>query len=174
MADNEWPELITSLPEADIPFEGVRGWLLQGQGHQQVFFDIEPIGEVPPHRHGAQWGIMVNGEMKLTIGGETRHVKTGDSYFIPAGVQHSATFLTRCRLIDFFEDARRYTPRNEQPASLFTVEVSPQITQKFRVAGRRSHRGAAGWPIPGGPSFAKAKGGDSMIGHRKGVRDQSV
>ncbi len=108
MSDENWNELITSLPEADIPFDGVRGWLLQGPKQQQVFFDIAPIGEVPPHSHGAQWGIMVDGEMKLTIGGETHHVKTGDSYFIPAGVQHSATFLTRCRVIDFFEDVDRY------------------------------------------------------------------
>ena len=108
MSDGNWPELITSLPEADIPFDGVRGWLLQGLKHQQVFFDIEPIGEIPPHSHGAQWGIMVDGEMMLTIGGETRHIKPGDSYFIPAGVEHSATFLTRCRVIDLFEDLDRY------------------------------------------------------------------
>ena len=82
MSDNDWPELITNLPEADIPFDGVRGWLLQGPNHQQIFFDIQPIGEVPPHSHGAQWGIMVDGEMKLTIGGETRHIKTGDSYLL--------------------------------------------------------------------------------------------
>lgn len=33
-----YPEPITSLPEADIPFEGVRGWLSQGPDHQVVFF----------------------------------------------------------------------------------------------------------------------------------------
>jgi len=111
MSTTDWPELIKSLPEADIPFDGVRGWLLQGQNCQQVFFDIEPIGSVPPHSHGAQWGIMVDGEMKLTIGGETRPIRTGESYYIPAGVQHSATFLSHCRVIDFFEDADRYQIR---------------------------------------------------------------
>jgi len=29
--------------------------------------DIDPIGEVPPHSHGAQWGVVVEGEMELTI-----------------------------------------------------------------------------------------------------------
>jgi len=111
MSATHWPELITSLPQADIPFDGVRGWLLQGPNCQQVFFDIEPIGAIPPHSHGAQWGIMVDGEMMLTIGGATHHIKTGDSYVIPAGVEHSATFLTRCRVIDFFEDADRYKLR---------------------------------------------------------------
>ena len=43
----------TRLPEADIPVDGVRHRLLQGPKQQQVFFDIVPIGEVPPHSHGA-------------------------------------------------------------------------------------------------------------------------
>jgi len=114
MLDHDWPDMIKGLPEADIPFDGVRGWLLQGPDHQLVFFDIAPIGEVPPHSHGAQWGIMVDGEMHLTIGGETRHIKTGDSYFIPSGVEHAATFVTRCRVIDFFEDVDRYRAKADE------------------------------------------------------------
>ena len=66
-----FPEIITGLPEADIPFQGVRGWLSQGRDHQIVFFEIEPIGEVSAHRHGAQWGVVFEGEMELTIDDET-------------------------------------------------------------------------------------------------------
>ena len=43
-----YPQTITGLPEADIPFEGVKGWLSQGSDHQIVFFEIEAIGEVAP------------------------------------------------------------------------------------------------------------------------------
>jgi quercetin dioxygenase-like cupin family protein len=111
MTDEGWPELITGLPEADIPLEGVRGWISQAEQNQVVFFDIEPIGAVPPHSHGAQWGIMVSGEMELTIGGETRRYRAGDSYFIPEGVVHGARFLTRCRVIDVFADRDRWKPR---------------------------------------------------------------
>ena len=64
-----YPEIISELPEADIPFNGVRGWLSQGKDHQIVFFEIEPIGEVAAHKHGAQWGAVFDGEMELTIGG---------------------------------------------------------------------------------------------------------
>ena len=108
MQENDWPDLIRNLPEADIPFDGVRGWLLQSADHQLVFFDIEPIGEVPRHHHGAQWGTMISGEMDLTIGDETRRIVPGDSYYIPAGVEHGATFHTRCLVIDLFEDVDRY------------------------------------------------------------------
>ncbi len=108
MNDDSWPAMVRELPEADIPFDGVKGRLLQGAGRQLVFFDIDPIGSVPPHSHGAQWGIVVAGKMKLTIGGETKTYSDGDSYFIPAGVEHSAEFLTACRVIDLFEDSDRY------------------------------------------------------------------
>ena len=103
-----YPELIESLPDIDLDLAGVRGKLLQGVDRQVVFFEIEPIGEIPMHRHGAQWGIVVEGEMELTIGGVTRRYGPGDSYFIPAGVEHGAKFLSRVRAIDVFADADRY------------------------------------------------------------------
>ena len=103
-----FPQAITSLPEADIPFEGVKGWLSQGSDHQIVFFEIEAIGEVAPHTHGAQWGTVFNGEMELKIGGETRTYRKGDSYFVPAGVEHAAVFKQKSWLMDFFADKERY------------------------------------------------------------------
>ena len=106
---NFYPDLISGLPEADIPFEGVRGWLFQGEDHQVVFFEIDPIGEVAPHSHGDQWGTVFEGEMELTIGGETRTYRKGDRYYIPQGVVHSALFRTKTRVMDFFEDKDRYS-----------------------------------------------------------------
>ncbi len=106
--DQFYPQIITNLPEADIPFEGVRGWLSQGTDHQIVFFEMEPIGEVPEHSHGAQWGTVFDGEMELTIAGEKKIYHRGDSYFIPAGVVHKAVFTKKTRLMDFFADKARY------------------------------------------------------------------
>ena len=108
MADEFYPAEINELPEIDAPFAGVRGRLLQGPEQQLVFFDIEPIGEVTPHSHGAQWGVVLDGEVELTIGDETRIYRKGDSYYIPSGVVHSARFLSRSRVIDFFAESRRY------------------------------------------------------------------
>ena len=103
-----YPDIILNLPEADIPFKGVSGWLSQSEDHQIVFFDIEPIGKVAEHSHGAQWGMVIDGEMDLTIGGSTKTYKKGDHYFIPEGVIHSAVFNVRTRVMDFFADAQRY------------------------------------------------------------------
>ena len=104
---------ITSLPQADIAFKGVKGWLSQAKDHQLVFMDIAPIGEVAPHAHGAQWGIVVDGEMELTIGGKKNVFRKGDSYFIPKGTVHSALFSKRTFVIDFFADKNRYKAKKE-------------------------------------------------------------
>jgi quercetin dioxygenase-like cupin family protein len=108
MAESHFPSLITRLPEADISFPGVRGWISQAADHQVVFLDIEPVGEVSPHQHGEQWGIVVEGEMELSIDGKTSRFGTGDTYHIPAGVMHSAKFLSHFRAIDVFEEVSRY------------------------------------------------------------------
>jgi quercetin dioxygenase-like cupin family protein len=108
MAATEFPEMITRLPRADIPIRGVRAWISQAVDHQVVFLDIDPIGTIPPHSHGEQWGIVVEGEARLTIDGETRHYGPGDSYHIPAGAVHGATFLSHFRAIDVFADRERY------------------------------------------------------------------
>lgn len=103
-----YPEVIQKLPDADIPFKGVKGKLSQAVDHQIVFFEIEAIGQVPEHKHGDQWGIVFEGEMQLTIGEETRTYKKGDTYFIPGGVIHTAVFKKKTHLMDFFADKDRY------------------------------------------------------------------
>ncbi len=106
-----FPDMITGLPEADIPFPGVRGWISQAPDHQVDFMDIDPIGLVAPHAHAAQWGIVVEGQMELTIGGTTRVYAAGESYYVPAGVVHAARFLSRVRVIDVFADRGRYSAK---------------------------------------------------------------
>jgi quercetin dioxygenase-like cupin family protein len=112
MLKQGFPRLVTDLPEADIQFRGVRGWIAQGESHQIVFLEIEPSGEVSEHSHGSpQWGIVVEGKIELTIGGETRFYEKGDEYFIPAHTKHSAKFLSKFRSIDFFGEKMRYKPK---------------------------------------------------------------
>jgi quercetin dioxygenase-like cupin family protein len=106
-----YPEMIRNCPEIEIAVKGIRGWLLQGGDRQAVFFDIQPVGKIPPHAHCAQWGIMVEGEMSLTIGDTVKTYRKGDWYFIPEGVVHSAEFPTRVHVIDVFDSADRYKAR---------------------------------------------------------------
>ena len=111
MSSQAYAEMIIRLPEVDVHVTGVRGWLSQGKDHQIVFFAIDPAIDIPLHSHGEQWGIVVEGELDLTIGGQTKRYRAGDSYHIPAGVEHGARILTRFRAIDVFADADRYKPK---------------------------------------------------------------
>ncbi|UCC33663.1 MAG: cupin domain-containing protein [Candidatus Bathyarchaeota archaeon] len=104
-----FPKPIRDLPEADIQFKGVKGWIAQGESHQIIFFEMEPRGQVPEHRHEyAQWGLVVEGRMELIIGDETNVYEKGDEYLIPAHTEHSARFLSRVRVLDFFGEKARY------------------------------------------------------------------
>lgn len=103
-----YPEMIRGLPEIDISLEGVRGWLIQGEDRQVVLFDLDPIGVVPPHSHCAQWGMVIDGKMELTIDGKAKIYNKGDWYYVPPGIVHSAKFLTRVFVIDIFDDTQRY------------------------------------------------------------------
>ncbi|MBE0618207.1 MAG: cupin domain-containing protein [Proteobacteria bacterium] len=103
-----YPSIIADLPEADIPMAGVRGWLLQGSLRQAVFFELPAGAVVPDHAHGAQWGVVLQGEIDLTIAGARRTYRKGDSYEIPAGAPHSAQSASGALILDLFADPGRY------------------------------------------------------------------
>ena len=78
---------------------------------ERVLLSIVEMDEnalVPLHSHPhEQAGIMLEGEVELTIGGESRRLKPGDIYVIPGGVEHSArTNGIPCRLLDIFSPVR--------------------------------------------------------------------
>ncbi len=104
-----YPEIISTLPKINIPFQGVNGYLLQGRDNQLVFFDFAEATTIPPHSHGAQWGIVVDGEIRLKISGVEKKYQKGDSYFVPEGAVHSGITSAGFKAIDFFSQADRYT-----------------------------------------------------------------
>ena len=102
------PEIITNLPEADIPIEGLRSHILQGQNQQIVFMSFEKDVEVPEHCHEAQWGVVLDGETELTIDGRKSSLGKGDTYFIPKDVQHSAKIKKGYKDLTLFNQKDRY------------------------------------------------------------------
>lgn len=107
----EFPEMITSLPLADLPFPGVDGHMLRSADGLVVFFHFRVETTVPPHTHGAQWGTVVDGMLELTIGGAPHTYQPGDSYTIRAGEVHSARIPAGTKLVEFFEEPDRYRTR---------------------------------------------------------------
>lgn len=92
-----------------MPFKGVKAWILQGEKHQLIFFEMQPTALVPEHSHNyPQWGMVIEGKMKLTVSGRTRTIKKGDDYVIPAKANHRAEFLAPTQVIDLFSEKTRY------------------------------------------------------------------
>ena len=104
-----FPDFITLLPEADMQLEGIRAWILQGEKHQLVFFEMAPAARVPEHSHDyPQWGMVIEGKMELVTDGKPRICKKGDEYLIPSHAKHYARFLSKSRVVDLFSEKSRY------------------------------------------------------------------
>lgn len=106
-----FPDLFGKLPEADASFRGIRMRLLRGPTASAIFVEALEDASVPEHAHGAQWGIVVEGELDLTIGGSSRTYRRGDEYSIPPGMPHGASLRRGTRVIDVFDDPDRYRPK---------------------------------------------------------------
>lgn len=105
-----YPDFINNFPGIDVPFpeDVVHTAVVQSEAGLVAFFTFHKDMVLPPHSHGAQWGTVIEGEVEFTIGGETKTMKLGDSYSIPAGVEHGAQIKAGTRVIDVFEEADRY------------------------------------------------------------------
>ncbi len=114
MNPSQFAAFIRALPEADLPFAGLHGWLLQSASGQVLFMEADVDVIVPEHSHGDQWGVVIDGKIDLTIGGQAHTFTNGDSYFIPNGTPHRAHIHSGFRAIDVFADPNRYRVRAQQ------------------------------------------------------------
>ena len=102
MKRSEFPGFVRNLPEADLPFEGLRGWLLQSNSGQVLFNESDIEVSVADHYHGSQWGTVLDGKIEMTIGDQTIVYSRGDTYFIPKGTVHKAKIYPGFRAVDYF------------------------------------------------------------------------
>ncbi len=112
MSEQEpFPEFLRALPMVDSPLASLRGWMLRSEQALAMFYEIPAGVEVPEHAHGAQWGIVIEGSVEFTIGGETRTYGRGETYYVPDSVAHRAVIHPGFVGIDVFADADRYRAR---------------------------------------------------------------
>jgi len=102
------PDEIKANPEIDVPVEGIKGWKVGGPSGLVVFFEIRAGTVLPEHAHCFQWGFVIDGQIDLTINGQTRTYRKGDTYAIPEGSIHSGRILKGCLAMDYFSDPERY------------------------------------------------------------------
>ncbi len=108
LKEEYFPNIITNLPEADIPIKGVHAYLLQSENQQILFMSFENDVEITEHSHEAQWGVVLDKEIELLIGDKKYIFKKGDTYFIPKCVKHSAKIKQGYKDITLFDQKDRY------------------------------------------------------------------
>jgi quercetin dioxygenase-like cupin family protein len=71
-------------------WDGLVGRAVVGAEASLVAIEIEPDMDVPEHHHpNEQTGILIQGSLTFTIGGEARELRPGATWVIPANVPHS-------------------------------------------------------------------------------------
>jgi len=90
------------------PFPGITLQLLTGERMMAAWVTLDSGSIVPPHAHPhEQLGTVLQGELDMMIGGETRRLTPGDTYVIPPQVSHGAVAGTEgCLVLDLFAPPR--------------------------------------------------------------------
>jgi quercetin dioxygenase-like cupin family protein len=100
-------EPMTSLPGFE-PAAGVRMRPLFGERAMLNWIEMEPGAVVPQHSHPhEQLGVILRGEITLTIAGVEHVMRPDDGYAIPGGVEHGGVAgPDGCLLVDVFAPVR--------------------------------------------------------------------
>lgn len=95
-----FPELITSLPPFEGPFDAHR---LSAEGCDVLFASYPAGTEIAPHTHATEnCGVITAGELILIVGGEESRYGPGDWYHLKPGEEHAARFEVDTSEIEFW------------------------------------------------------------------------
>ena len=103
-----FPQPILNLSEVNIPFSGVKGYIVQGKKEQVVFMEFEKDTDVPEHFHESQGEIVLEGKVDYWGDGIKHTYKKGDRFFVLKGKKHSAKVYAGYCCIMFFNQKNRY------------------------------------------------------------------
>ncbi len=96
----------TRTPKELVP--GIMSRTFWGDRMLVSLVDLAPNASIPPHSHPhEQVGMVIHGQMELTIAGETRMVKEGDVYVVPGDVVHAVRMGSEpCQVVEMFAPVR--------------------------------------------------------------------
>ena len=93
--------------EEKEPFPGFKARFVHSENMTFGYWDIEAGGLLPEHSHPhEQIAAVIEGEMEVTINGETKVLGPGSVAIIPPNATHSGKMITHCRVIDVFYPVR--------------------------------------------------------------------
>jgi quercetin dioxygenase-like cupin family protein len=97
---SKYPNKIKTLPVFEGSFNAYK---LEAK-NSDVLFASYPAGtSIPIHKHDTDnYGIVIRGELILTMNGEVSRISMSHWYHIPANVEHSAKFEVETDEIEFW------------------------------------------------------------------------
>ena len=98
------------FPKDFKQFEPAPGFLVRAASGERLmlaYITLQPNAGAPLHSHSEeQAGIVLEGEVELTIGDETRQLKKGDMYLIPSNITHGGISSNGAVILDAFSPPR--------------------------------------------------------------------
>ena len=96
-----------TLPQAE-PKPGWHGRFFHSEHMTFAYYEIDAGAALHAHSHPNEevWHI-IEGEVDLTLGDETRAVRAGSAVVVPAGTPHAVAVKKRCRAIGVDYPVRR-------------------------------------------------------------------
>lgn len=96
----KYPNRIRQLEAYDGRFDAYR---LRAEGAEVLFASYPAATAIPAHRHDTDnYGVIIRGELVLTMNGDTMRFGVGDWYHVPAGAEHAARFDVETDEVEFW------------------------------------------------------------------------
>ena len=102
----DYPQFIKDFPTARMTDGQPGPPLLDAPAGQVVFHTVCAGQSVPLHSHDDSWAVLVFGAMEVIIGEKDLKAQSGDSWFIPAGVEHGGLAVEKSLLVEVFCEKR--------------------------------------------------------------------
>lgn len=92
-------------PKELVP--GITGYYAHGEKHTLGLVELTAGSVVPEHHHvHEQITFILEGQLDMTMNGESFSLTPGTYNIIPSNTPHSAIAITDCKLIDTFSPVR--------------------------------------------------------------------
>jgi quercetin dioxygenase-like cupin family protein len=97
---------LMDLPELEIA-PGVKAHIVTADSMTAMHVKIEAGSLIPEHsHHNEQIVNVIEGELELTVDGESYILTPGKVMILPSNIPHSGKAITDCKVIDAFHPVR--------------------------------------------------------------------
>lgn len=97
---------ISDLPQKEL-LPGIKARFVHTENNTIGFVELDADAILPEHAHiHEQTTQVLEGQLELTIDGESQILNPGQIITIPSNILHSAKALTNCKVTDVFSPVR--------------------------------------------------------------------